>query len=291
MAVSRTSLAVFLFFHALFFHSNTVVTAQETTDISRSSPVETATTTTQDEDQVELVNSLEDMTDSQLEAICANRGFELLTKDEATGEPLPWTHKDYMEAAQQCLDVEAEMEKLMKERPDIVQELEKERDEMQARKDNLEAELAAKLSQQQKLEKEEEGMAFVDDSTTATTDSDNEESSAKNSKNNSIKKDKIQPTPNGAAAKKAATNDRFKFASLMKEGFVEARDQIQRDWNMVSEIILPKSVRGPLNERVIRPLIRIAKNTGNTVLDLIKKYVHLIIESKLKKKKAAGVDT
>lgn len=289
---SRRSLMVFLLWHAaLSLHGggSHTVAAQESATAQGGHDDD-------DDDRVELVHSLAEMNDAQLEAICANRGFELLTRDETTGATLSWSHEDYVEAAQQCLDVEAEMEKLMKDRPDIVQELEQERDEMQARKDMLEAELAAKLRPPQTLEEEEEkmGTAFVDDGNVAAGGADNTGQSSSSSTSTtasarSVKKDKIQPLPHGAAATSAAAHDRLKFASLMKESMVELRDQIRKDWTMVSNTVLPPSVRGPLHEKVVKPLIRIAKHTGNSAFALIKKYLLLLIDTKLKKQTPASV--
>ena len=56
------------------------------------------------------------MTPAQLEAVCAKRGFDLalLGADEAS-----WENQDYVEAAQQCLEMEAEMKRLLQERDDM----------------------------------------------------------------------------------------------------------------------------------------------------------------------------
>lgn len=107
----------------------------------------TSTDSSNDDDEVQFVN-LPDLNNTQLENICVERGFELIPNtDPDTGEILEFTRDDYIEAAQQCLDIQAEMDKLLKQNPNIIEELEKERDRMQAKKKQLEAELLAKQNE------------------------------------------------------------------------------------------------------------------------------------------------
>ena len=65
---------------------------------------------TEDDDELVQFVNLQDLNNTELENICTSRGFELIPEvDPNTGEPLEFTHDDYVEAAQQCLDVETEM--------------------------------------------------------------------------------------------------------------------------------------------------------------------------------------
>ena len=53
---------------------------------------------------------LESLTNEELEQICMMRGFELKKEvDTQTGKLVEYSHEDYVEAARQCLDIEAEM--------------------------------------------------------------------------------------------------------------------------------------------------------------------------------------
>jgi hypothetical protein len=53
---------------------------------------------------------LESMTNEELEEICTSRGFDVVKeKDEESGETMVYSHEDYVTAAQQCLDIAAEM--------------------------------------------------------------------------------------------------------------------------------------------------------------------------------------
>jgi hypothetical protein len=65
------------------------------------------TTTSTQSDEVDL----DSLSDAELEAICYNLGFELLNNvdDELTGTKVEFSHKDYVEAARQCLAVKEQM--------------------------------------------------------------------------------------------------------------------------------------------------------------------------------------
>ena len=59
-----------------------------------------------DDYEAELV----DLTDEELEQICTSRGFELVHEVDAnTGELETYTHQDYVDAASECLQIEAEL--------------------------------------------------------------------------------------------------------------------------------------------------------------------------------------
>jgi maleate cis-trans isomerase len=55
----------------------------------------------------ELERKLQQMTKDELERICTERGFELITDelDDETGQPIVSTHQDYVDAAWQCLQM------------------------------------------------------------------------------------------------------------------------------------------------------------------------------------------
>ena len=91
--------------------------------------------------------NLDDLTDTELEAICTSRGFELVTDDtiEENGKNKSgseYTHQDYVEAAQQCLAIEKEMERVINENPGILQQLLEEAARLEKHKEQLEKELS-----------------------------------------------------------------------------------------------------------------------------------------------------
>eukprot|EP00560_Eucampia_antarctica_P002403 CAMPEP_0197833316 /NCGR_PEP_ID=MMETSP1437-20131217/18624_1 /TAXON_ID=49252 ORGANISM="Eucampia antarctica, Strain CCMP1452" /NCGR_SAMPLE_ID=MMETSP1437 /ASSEMBLY_ACC=CAM_ASM_001096 /LENGTH=364 /DNA_ID=CAMNT_0043437295 /DNA_START=116 /DNA_END=1210 /DNA_ORIENTATION=+ len=78
------------------------------------------------------------LTNEELEQICTIRGFELTKEvDNETGKSVEYSHDDYVEAARQCLDIEAEMEKIIQENPDILKEIEEESEEMLKEQERL----------------------------------------------------------------------------------------------------------------------------------------------------------
>ena len=68
---------------------------------------EAATTNTVvDSDEFDL----ESMSNEELEEICTSRGFDVVKeKDSETGEEKVYSHEEYIHAAKQCLQIEAEM--------------------------------------------------------------------------------------------------------------------------------------------------------------------------------------
>jgi exonuclease VII small subunit len=83
--------------------------------------------------------SLDDLTDAELENICTSRGFELL-REEENGEngDIIYNHKYYVEAAEQCLAIAEEIEKVLQENPDMLQQLVEEVARLEKRKVELE---------------------------------------------------------------------------------------------------------------------------------------------------------
>lgn len=93
----------------LFLTTLAVVPISSLSSSTSPSPQEVAEAEVYYEDEVEFVD-LAELSDAELENICITRGFELIPNtDPDTGEILVFTHDDYVEAAQQCLEVEKEM--------------------------------------------------------------------------------------------------------------------------------------------------------------------------------------
>lgn len=104
---------------------------------------------------------LHTLSDDELVAICTDRGFELVTDvDDATGEPLSYDHDQYVVAAQECLKLEAEMEEFYESNPNLLNEMEEERDMMLKEQEELERQLK-EAQENLDAEKEKSGGAFV----------------------------------------------------------------------------------------------------------------------------------
>ncbi len=67
------------------------------------------TTTSKNDNNSSPEETLQNLTNEELEAICTSRGFELVKELDEDGNWRRFTREDYIDAAQQCLEVEAEM--------------------------------------------------------------------------------------------------------------------------------------------------------------------------------------
>jgi hypothetical protein len=115
---------------------------------------------------VEIEDYLDAMSNEQLIGMCSERGFGIVN-DESELQ-----HKDYVEAARRCLNMEDEMNAILAENPDLAAELETEILRMKDAKERLEEERDQILAETAIL-KEQLKNAGVDipasESTTNTT--------------------------------------------------------------------------------------------------------------------------
>lgn len=123
------------------------------------------------------------LSNDELVAICTDRGFELVTDvDDATGEPLYYSHDDYVDAAHECLQLEAEMEEYLASNPNMLKEMEEERDRMLKEQEELERQLKearGQLKNSERAASNGESTAFIKnaDTTEAVTESKETEES------------------------------------------------------------------------------------------------------------------
>lgn len=105
------------------------------------------------------------MTDDELEEICTSRGFELVRETDTV-----YNHQQYVDAASECLQIEADLEEILEKHPEILEDVKRESDRMMNERDRL----LDKLHEQQ-------GTVFsIDQQThndTATIDEDEGEES------------------------------------------------------------------------------------------------------------------
>eukprot|EP00978_Attheya_sp_CCMP212_P043563 scaffold286601_cov59-Attheya_sp.AAC.3 len=86
---------------------------------------------------------LHELSDGDLENICTSRGFQLVREvDDATGELYVYSHEDFIDAARQCLQMEDEMEQLLREHPELIDEVKAEAQRMEAENERLKDEVA-----------------------------------------------------------------------------------------------------------------------------------------------------
>lgn len=99
------------------------------------------------EETITVKSNLELLADEELQAICAERGFEV---SASGGQEM--SHEDYVEAAKRCLSLENEMNAIIAENPDLAAELEVEIERMMAEKERLILERDAMIAEKDELE-------------------------------------------------------------------------------------------------------------------------------------------
>jgi len=119
------------------------------------------------------------LSNDELVAICTDRGFELVTDvDDATGEPLSYSHDDYVDAAHECLQLEAEMEEYLasnQSNPNMLKEMEDERDRMLLEQEELERQLKearGQLNSSERVASNGESTAFIKNADTESKETE-----------------------------------------------------------------------------------------------------------------------
>lgn len=258
---------------------------------------------------------LQSLTDVELEQMCTSRGFEIVKEtDKETGQSRHYSHNDYVDAAKQCLDMEAEMEQILSDNPQLLDDIEAEAKKMREEKERLEQELADTKS---KLRIEEGATntqnAFINKSAhekLIDVESKDEhpenqsENVAYDEKNEIIdldahKERQMTDTPvsdddgsRGANQESSALKDES-FAedsnpieeSATKDSIINAgdfiqefRDKITDDFFQLRNLLFPEHLRGPLMD-ALKPVIRISQNTVGTAYDLLKRYVLIMLDN------------
>jgi len=277
------------------------------------------------EEEIEDTN-IQTLTDVELEQICTSRGFELVKDiDKETGEAKEYSHTDYVDAAKQCLAMEAEMEQILSENPQMLDDIEAEAKKMREEKVRLERELAEAKS---KLLIEgatiDTQTAFINKSAHENmidleTDDDPDPKKIEHVANdeddeiidldgNAQKEDQMTNIPlldtdTTDQANQESSSDKDiplvedsiensppEFSIITPAEFIqEFRNRITEDFLFVRNIILPEHLRGPLMD-ALNPAIRISKNTAATAFDLVKKYVLLMLENGAEQRDNEGKD-
>lgn len=111
-----------------------------------------ASTVIEQKDEESVEEYLNGLSVSELEEICTSRGFSLQPEEGFSKDE--YTHEDYVDAAIQCLAIEAEIEAAIEENPEILDQLKEEAERMQQEKEELEAELLRLLKESSDSEKD-----------------------------------------------------------------------------------------------------------------------------------------
>lgn len=241
-----------------------------------------------DEDDVGFV--FEKMSKEELEAICTNRGFELVKEtDSETGKPVEYALQDFIEAAQQCLAIEAEMDEILRNDPALLREIEEEAEKMRLEQRKLEneiAEMQARLDDEEQRTRagEKVKMAFYN----LEEEEDVEEGVVLQKHQNNIYDDDDvevidldidQPCENSSPEineENLIVSPNEKSLLHPKDIIREFGDQVRLDFRNIVENACPKPIRDSLT-RAISPAIRIVRKAGTNTFDMIKRYTTAIL--------------
>lgn len=123
-----------------------------------------------DDEPLTSTSDLDNFSESELEDICIQRGFEVVKEDNVN-----YTHEDYVDAARQCLFMEEEMEKALQEDPEFLKELEDERNRMMEEKQKLEEQLLALLREEEEKAKLLSAAAAAENENQSTSSDDDKD--------------------------------------------------------------------------------------------------------------------
>ena len=250
----------------------------------------TAETGSDDEQEVDLAS----LTDEELEEICTSRGFEVVKeKDEETGEFKKYSHEDYINAAKQCLDMEAEMEAILNENPELIKEIEAEAERMRQENERLENEIKNMINDnidgdQAADEQVDKNDDSNESETEAAEESTDGETTTKDNGNVVIEEDSdevldldsgksyepTKDTSTDASVEEIPTED-ISFTSITRE----VKDQMIKDFNRVADLLLPPQLRGPL-KKALEPIVQVVKGALSTTVDMVKRYTKQIFEQR-----------
>jgi hypothetical protein len=214
---------------------------------------------------------LEDMTDEQLEEICTSRGFELVRELNATtGEPLMYTHQDYVDAASECLQIEADIEEILTTHPEILEDLKKESERMMHERDRL----------QQQLDQLQVGDVAADEQSesspwglrgkgTDTSLDETLESVGRDHKQNET----LASSNTSSEELTKTTEPIFDFKEITQE----VMKQMKADMTRLLNIILPKHLRDQITPS-LKSFGLIAKDMCMSTYDLLRRHLKAFLD-------------
>ncbi|KAL9178997.1 hypothetical protein ACHAXT_011970 [Thalassiosira profunda] len=211
---------------------------------------------------------LENMSDAELEEICTSRGFELVREvDEATGQPIAHTHQDYVDAASECLQIEADLEEILQTHPEILEDVQRESERMMQQNERI----------MEQLRKQNATTDHPEDNITTTVEKGGSDAA---------EPDPAQKTE-GAVTESPNNTLTYDFREITKEVIA----QMKADVAKVVHLILPRKRRErlqllwreqirPKTELILKEQVRptlksfvaVAKDMGRTAYDMGRRY-------------------
>jgi hypothetical protein len=219
------------------------------------------------DDEIEL----EDMTNEQLEEICTSRGFELVRElNPITGEPLVYTHQDYVDAASECLQIEADLEEILTTHPEILEDLKKESERMMHERDRL----------QQQLGELQEGGVTADEQSESSPwglrgrGTDNSPEVAPESIQSNQQQDLTSANSNASSEELTKTTEPiFDFKEITQEVI----KQMKSDMTRLLNIILPKPLRDQITPS-LKSFGLVAKDMCMSTYDLLIRHFKAFLD-------------
>ncbi|EJK77996.1 hypothetical protein THAOC_00129 [Thalassiosira oceanica] len=190
--------------------------------------------------------TLESMTNDELEAICISRGFELLREAGAN-----YTREDLIEAAAECLQTEADLEEILRNNPSILQSLQRESSRMKDER-----------TRRQRLEVADDEQIFESEEASIGADA--------------LTKGDADASQEGTGKRLDADDDSLSFG--VREIAREVLAQMKSDVERVIMFILPKPLRESLQSS-LKPLVSVLNNWRKEAFDMIRRYMRAFGDS------------
>mmetsp|Transcript_19990 Transcript_19990/g.36150 ORF Transcript_19990/g.36150 Transcript_19990/m.36150 type:complete len:287 (-) Transcript_19990:265-1125(-) len=238
----------------------------ETFTCVASSESEVANKTGDDED--DEFYDLIDMSDEELEEMCISRGFELVREvDGNTGELVLYTHQDYVDAANECLQIEEDLEEILQTNPEIMEDVKRESERMMNERNSL----LVQLNQQQ------EG---VDGQT---------EQQENNTVDVEERDSEVLTNPNASLSDTNDTEDQSNNTLYygFKEITLEVIEQMKSDFTKVVNLIVPKKLQEQIQlqmkqqiQPALKSFVSVAKGMGMAAYDLSRRYLMAFVNRK-----------
>mmetsp|Transcript_48123 Transcript_48123/g.102384 ORF Transcript_48123/g.102384 Transcript_48123/m.102384 type:complete len:305 (-) Transcript_48123:192-1106(-) len=210
---------------------------------------------------------LENMSDEELEEICTSRGFELVREvDVDTGEPIVYTHRDFVDAAGECLRIEADVEEILQKHPEILEDVQKESERMMKERDRLLAEF------------HQQNQQGAYDATEPQGKSTERNEGGEVSSDSAVEDGGVGAPSERNKGIRNQTGNNLNYDD--KEIMLEVIQQMKSDFTKVLNFILPEKLREKIKLQIkkqIQPAVKsfvlVSKDMGRTAYDVARRYI------------------
>ncbi len=183
-----------------------------------------------------------------------SRQFSLFSGDTHSGKLFDFLSDDYYR------------EEILQKHPEILEDVRKESERMMKERDKLQYEL-------EQLQKQSDGVtAEREIDSPALMDIDNENSYGSSSNDQTNEAKSISQSANSTSSDTISSDSQCKPIYDFKEIISEVNQQIKSDIKNVVNFIFPEPLRRQIKP-AFKTFITIAKETGLSVYDLVKRYV------------------